>query len=309
MSEESAVVKAVEDPEPALKRQKLDAEDVVVESESAEIINDVSNGGIIISPPATNEEPNGETHTEMPALAEPTKVAEPTKEDSANDATKAGLETSPTPKRGYTRVTFEQRVEQLLEFKKVHGHVNVPQKYTLNPSLGRWCNNKRIAYREKKSGKVSKHAILEEHINRLNEIGFKWTIKNHDSTFEKRCVQLEAYKKMYGHCDIPRSFTADPSLRKWCENMRMAYSCIRQGKATRYNLPQSRIDRLEKIGFRWTTPVFTKSKEVQKKAAADEKEVEVQVVAGVTTDEVAETEVVDAEKEGKPESESVAVAI
>lgn len=300
MSEESAEVKAVQDPEPALKRQKLEGEDTVVESESAEIINDVSNGGVIISPPTNNEEPNGETHTEMPTLTEPTK------EDSANDATKeAVLETSPKPKRGYTRVTFEQRVEQLLEFKKVHGHVNVPQKYTSNPSLGRWCNNKRIAYREKKSGKVTKHAILEEHINRLNDIGFKWTIKNHDSTFEKRCVQLEAYKKQYGHCDIPRSFTADPSLRKWCENMRMAYSCIRQGKATRYNLPQSRIDRLEKIGFRWTTPVFSKSKEGKKKEAADEEEVE----EGVTNEVVAEAEVVDTEKQGKPEPESAAVAI
>ena len=298
MSEESVAVKVVQDPEPALKRQKLEAEDVVVESESAEIINDVSNGGIIISPPTNNDEPNGETHTEMPVLAESTK------EDSANNATKAGLETSPKPKRGYTRVTFEQRVEQLLDFKKVHGHVNVPQKFTLNPSLGRWCNNKRIAYREKKSGKVTKHAILEEHINRLNDIGFKWTIKNHDSTFEKRCLQLEAYKKEHGHCDIPRSYTIDPSLRKWCENMRMAYSCIRQGKATRYNLPQSRIDRLENIGFRWTTPVFSKSKEGKKNAVANE-----EVEEGATTEEVTEAEVVDTGKEGKPEPESVAVAI
>ena len=44
----------------------------------------------------------------------------------------------------------------------------VPHKYKVDPSLGYWVNNQRIAHRDKK--------MTEERKRLLNSIGFAWKI-------------------------------------------------------------------------------------------------------------------------------------
>jgi hypothetical protein len=37
--------------------------------------------------------------------------------------------------------------QELLNFEREHGHCNVPQKYSLNPSLGAWVAQQRRRYK------------------------------------------------------------------------------------------------------------------------------------------------------------------
>ena len=37
-------------------------------------------------------------------------------------------------------LSWEERYEQLVEYKEEHGDTRVPQKYEPNPALGRWGN-------------------------------------------------------------------------------------------------------------------------------------------------------------------------
>ena len=66
-------------------------------------------------------------------------------------------------------------------------------------------------------------------------------------SFNDRCKQLLRFKEEFGHCNIP----FNQELGVWCTNLRCAYHRIKKGLKTDRNLPQDRIDRLEKMGFQW----------------------------------------------------------
>ena len=64
--------------------------------------------------------------------------------------------------------SWNDRLQQLEEYKVVHGHCRVPQHYKENPSLGIWVSNQRSSF---KSDQLS-----DERIAQLNAIGFEWSI-------------------------------------------------------------------------------------------------------------------------------------
>jgi len=45
------------------------------------------------------------------------------------------------------------------------------------------------------------HTLTQDQIERLEEIGFKWKIRE---TFEQRCRDLEAFKRDFGHCHVSK---------------------------------------------------------------------------------------------------------
>jgi hypothetical protein len=63
-------------------------------------------------------------------------------------------------------------------------------------------------------------------------------------TWKRRIVELKAFKKEHGHCDVPRNYAPNPQLATWTDNVRRRK---KQGKLTR-----EMIGELKDIGFRWT---------------------------------------------------------
>ena len=53
-------------------------------------------------------------------------------------------------------------------FKDLHGHCNVPQKYTEDLELGRWVSRQRVSYRAK--------TLSQDRIDKLNGLGFVWEL-------------------------------------------------------------------------------------------------------------------------------------
>jgi Helicase associated domain len=62
---------------------------------------------------------------------------------------------------------IDERIVQLQEFKKVHGHTQVPYDYTGHSGLGLWCKKTRDAYALNK--------LAASRIEKLNAIDFDWT--------------------------------------------------------------------------------------------------------------------------------------
>jgi len=147
---------------------------------------------------------------------------------------------------------FEERYNQLLQFKEEFGHCNVPHKYSRNLLLGVWCNNTRKTYNRARKGMPIPYKISQDKIDRLNKIDFQWNPAVYDGTFDKRCFELETFKEEFGHCNVPRRYQGNPSLGAWCNTMRTAYKKIQSGMETSYNISQDRVEILEGIGFRWT---------------------------------------------------------
>ena len=144
--------------------------------------------------------------------------------------------------------TFEQHCRDLEAFKSEFGHCNVPCKYSANPSFGIWCIQIRYSYNQIQQGQQPSRNLTQDQIERLEEIGFKWKIRE---TFEQRCHDLEAFKSEFGHCNVSRKYSANPLLWNRCRAMRYSYNQIQRGQKPKRNLTQGQIERLEEIGFKW----------------------------------------------------------
>ena len=73
----------------------------------------------------------------------------------------------------------------------------------------------------------------------LDRVNFPWSLR--EALWEQRFGQLQAFKKVHGHCDVPNEWERNPSLGAWCTTQRMG----------RRSLPAHRRRRLEEIGFDW----------------------------------------------------------
>ena len=134
-------------------------------------------------------------------------------------------------KRNLYDEQWNARFKELLDYRSQHGDCNVPQKHG---TLGTWVTSQRSAYRDEK--------LAQDRIDRLNSIGFKWTLKEGGPKvpWETRFNELVQYKAKHGDCNIPRR---QGQLGDWVSKQRIAY---RDDK-----LEQDRIDRLNGIGFDW----------------------------------------------------------
>jgi len=90
--------------------------------------------------------------------------------------------TTTTKRKKWTRKTFEDRLKDLLEFKDIYGHCNVPVSYAKDSSLGDWCRTQRKVYGYSKQGFKKLTPERKELFRRLEEIGFKWSLKRKRSS-------------------------------------------------------------------------------------------------------------------------------
>lgn len=108
-------------------------------------------------------------------------------------------------KRGPPR-TFEEQLEALKQFKREHGHCNVPSKYPEDPKLASWVKEQRKC-RVKENDKPEYVARKSQ----LIELGFQHdppknleerTTNELDNWFIKY-EELVQFNKKHGHCRVP----------------------------------------------------------------------------------------------------------
>jgi hypothetical protein len=68
--------------------------------------------------------------------------------------------------------TWEDRLSELADYRKIHGHCNVPSRYNENTKLGQWVSDQRTNYRFQLEGKKS--FLTLSRIQALNSLGFEW---------------------------------------------------------------------------------------------------------------------------------------
>jgi len=96
-------------------------------------------------------------------------------------------------------MTFEDRVRQLLKYKKQHGTLHVSQvaydKESELHKLSRWVNEMRRLYNENR--------LPIQRIQKLNKIGFIWNME--DEQFSENLSKLKRFHKKHGHFDVPQT--------------------------------------------------------------------------------------------------------
>jgi hypothetical protein len=129
--------------------------------------------------------------------------------------------------------TWEEKFAELLIYKEINGHCNVPNHWSKNQQLGEWVANQR-AFRKK-------GLLSEERIQRLTQIGFVWNIL--DAAWEQKFAELLTYKEINGHCKVPVKESDNPQLGSWVDRQRTFRK--------KDKLSEDRIQRLDEIGFVW----------------------------------------------------------
>jgi hypothetical protein len=130
--------------------------------------------------------------------------------------------------------TWDFRYGELIKYKELFGHCNVPHICAENKKLGIWVNVQRNKYKDKK--------ISHDRIKRLEDIGFAWNQR--DSQWEEAFNALQEYKGNHGHCNVPFRYAVNNiKLGIWVNVQRNFYRDKR--------ISHDRTKRLEGIGFVW----------------------------------------------------------
>jgi hypothetical protein len=160
------------------------------------------------------------------------------------------------------KLTFNQGLKKLEEFKAEFGHCKVPAPNSSlstkkNDSFENWYCQIRGSYKAFKEGRKHQIALCPERIQQLENIGFEFrnSVSKNDLKFNRRLKELEEFKAEFGHCNVsvPKSSASKcrqyQSLSDWCRQMRSSYKAFKEG--SNHMCPE-RIQRLENIGFEWS---------------------------------------------------------
>lgn len=157
-----------------------------------------------------------------------------------------------------SRTSWQERLEQLKEYKEEHGNLLIPIRYKLNPSLGKFVHNTREQYKlyHKKTppGYKKKCSLTAGRIEQLEALGFAWTTertKKQDESWSKRLEQLKAFKAKHGHTMVPHGYFDDVPFAEWVHRQRTTYaSMLKDEKPS--EAVQKRMQQLKDIGFNFT---------------------------------------------------------
>ena len=116
---------------------------------------------------------------------------------------------------------WEERYQELVEYKNKHGTVIVP-KLDQHETLYNWVFTQRRQYKLKLLG-TEQSSLTQERIDKLDALGFIWNYQ--DEVWMEKFQQLQKFKKDYGHCLIPSTYFHRP-LARWVEIQRMHYRNI-----------------------------------------------------------------------------------
>lgn len=145
--------------------------------------------------------------------------------------------------RGHAVDGWERRLQELLDFRARHGHIYVPRGWAENRGLSHWVTNQRRL--------ILWGTMRRARLRRLEEEGIRWIAKGdrveaQEITWSRMVGSLRAFQRIHGHLDVPRGWPAEPSLAGWAATQRY----LRKRGA----LAESRIRRLEELGFEWSRP-------------------------------------------------------
>ena len=126
---------------------------------------------------------------------------------------------------------WEKRFQQLVAFRREHGHCRVPVRYEPDRGFGNWVSLQRQwALR----GKLS-----ESRRQRLLDLGV--ALVQQAAHWDDMAAGLAAFQRRHGHTSVPRQWNEPRGLGGWVARQRHLHSVGR--------LAAERARRLKKLGF------------------------------------------------------------
>src|SRR5258706_6194277 len=135
---------------------------------------------------------------------------------------------------------WEERLRELLAFRSIHGHVDVPRTWAKNPRLAHWVLNQRRQLR--------RHSLTPERQFRLEELGIRWMSAEErtqirDLAWDRMHQALLDFRLKHGTWNVPGDWPENRELGRWVVRQR---HLLRSGV-----LRKDRRSLLESAGVDW----------------------------------------------------------
>ena len=147
--------------------------------------------------------------------------------------------------RSYQYDIWQERFQELVEYRKEYGHCLVPHNWSGNVPLAQWVKRQRYQYKLLQEGKHSTMSV--ERRNILNAMGFVWD--SHKVAWEEKFVQLVQYASQFGHCNVSGRLPQHRPLSIWVKCQRRQRKLMERNEKSTMTL--DRIERLDQLGFDW----------------------------------------------------------
>ena len=128
-------------------------------------------------------------------------------EDSASSDSETSASTtrsSCSNQADYNHEQWNERYQELEEYKAEYGHCNVPYRWPTNPSLAMWVKRQRHQYSLKQAKKHTN--LTNERLALLDSMGFTWDSR--ESNWDEKFEHLRVYKDLNGHVRVSTSSSA-----------------------------------------------------------------------------------------------------
>jgi len=169
-------------------------------------------------------------------------------------------------KAGADKPTFEGRLEECRNFRRTHGHLNVPRSLDIKKNEGPqisneeksfydWAHRQREEYRRFNSGQ--KCRIDRGRIKKLTELGFEWSSEKRIFQGIRRKAWNEQYAKLK-HCyellgnindinNLKATYPGDDSILEWVKTQRKMWKNQQLGSHS--TMTTARREQLEALEF------------------------------------------------------------
>jgi hypothetical protein len=98
------------------------------------------------------------------------------------------------------RDDWQKHYDELIDYKREHGHCNVPARFALNRRLGIWVSAQRQQFKAlmqaSDDSKPRRSTLTQERIDLLNDLDFTWTIRSKDSLGETWNMRYQELKEV-----------------------------------------------------------------------------------------------------------------
>jgi len=142
----------------------------------------------------------------------------------------------PRKKNKKNSANWNEMLETLKEYHRIHGDFNVPKKYPINQTLSSWL------YYQKTLKRTNK--LEAEKIQAFENIGFSFPeLLQNQKSWEERFEELLDYKNKFGDCKVPVRFKENQQLATWVRTQRRYF--------TEGTINAEKKMKLENIGFIW----------------------------------------------------------
>ena len=140
---------------------------------------------------------------------------------------------------------WDERIQDLVEFKKEYDHCCVPSHWPQNTPLTQWV--KRQRYQNKLRNEGQHNTLTDNRKETLDKLGFVWD--PHSAYWEERLSELVAFRDENGHANVPTSYPPNPALAVWAKCQRRQFKLFWNPNAKKSNMTLDRIAKLNRFGF------------------------------------------------------------